>query len=103
MTLGGTPAASACSTVRPSSPLRTWSLDRVSARVAPNSSDIDRRNIVIRIAQSLTGRPPSTVARMELAQAMPSWGPTALTLASIATLVAVLVVLIVQWRRNGRR
>jgi len=40
---------------------------------------------------------------MELAQAMPSWGPTALTLASIATLVAVLVVLIVQWRRNGRR
>ncbi|WP_276307321.1 hypothetical protein [Amycolatopsis antarctica] len=38
---------------------------------------------------------------MDIAQDMPSWGSTALTLASIAALVSVLVVLILQWKRNG--
>ncbi|GAA1243558.1 hypothetical protein GCM10009676_31520 [Prauserella halophila] len=72
----------------------------ISALVAPNSSAISRRNTVIRIEASVAA------ARRRIVGTMPpdsGLGSTALTLASIATVTATLVVLVVQIRRNRRK
>ncbi|GAB3499352.1 hypothetical protein FB471_1761 [Amycolatopsis cihanbeyliensis] len=39
---------------------------------------------------------------MFLTQSMPSWGPTALSLASIAVVTAALVVVVVSWRNRNK-